>query len=252
MHSNNLTTALILISFLSYTSIATADWRSFLEEATTVGTQLLSTQGDSTKTSPLSNNTITSGLKQALDIGARNAIDNVGQANGYLNNDLIRIPLPPALQKTSDLMRKIGLSAQVEQFEQSLNHAAEKAAPEATEIVINAIQNMSIEDSENILNGSDNAATEYFKTQTSTQLTALFKPTIESSLNEVGSTQYYNHLSQQVSAVPIIGKQVNVDLPDYVTQQALEGLFSVIALEEKKIRDNPAARTTELLKQVFN
>jgi hypothetical protein len=149
-------------------------------------------------------------------------------------------------------MRKVGLSAQADQFEQSINRAAENAAPQATEILIGAIQDMSIEDATKILNGSDNAATEYFKTQTSTQLTQLFKPTIASSLNDVGSTKYYNDLSQQIAAVPLVGEQVNVDLPDYVTQQALNGLFAIIALEEKKIRENPAARTTELLKQVFN
>ena len=243
---------LVLLASISYTSTATADWGSLLKDATTIGSELLSNQVTSSSTSSLDNNTIISGLKQALDIGARNAIDNVGQTNGYLGNDLIRIPLPPAFDKVSSLIRKVGLSGQADQFEQSLNRAAEKAAPVATKILVDAIQNMSIDDATKVLNGSDNAATEYFKTQTSTQLTQLFKPTIASSLNEVGSTKYYNDLSQQLAAVPLIGEQVNVDLTDYVTQQALEGLFAIIALEEKKIRENPAARTTELLKQVFH
>ena len=243
---------LVLLASISYTSTATADWGSLLKDATTIGSELLSNQVTSSSTSSLDNNTIISGLKQALDIGARNAIDNVGQTNGYLGNDLIRIPLPPAFDKVSSLIRKVGLSGQADQFEQSLNRAAEKAAPAATKILVDAIQNMSIDDATKVLNGSDNAATEYFKTQTSTQLTQLFKPTIASSLNEVGSTKYYNDLSQQLAAVPLIGEQVNVDLTDYVTQQALEGLFAIIALEEKKIRENPAARTTELLKQVFH
>ena len=243
---------LVLLASISYTSTATADWGSLLKDATTIGSELLSNQVTSSSTSSLDNNTIISGLKQALDIGARNAIDNVGQTNGYLGNDLIRIPLPPAFDKVSSLIRKVGLSGQADQFEQSLNRAAEKAAPVATKILVDAIQNMSIDDATKVLNGSDNAATEYFKTQTRAQLTQLFKPTIASSLNEVGSTKYYNDLSQQLAAVPLIGEQVNVDLTDYVTQQALEGLFAIIALEEKKIRENPAARTTELLKQVFH
>jgi len=243
---------LVLLASISYTSSATADWGSLLKDATTTGSELLSNQVTSSSTSSLDNNTIISGLKQALDIGARNAIDNVGQTDGYLSNDLIRIPLPLAFDKVSSLMRKVGLSGQADQFEQSLNRAAEKAAPVATKILVDAIQNMSIDDATKVLNGSDNAATEYFKTQTRAQLTQLFKPTISSSLNEVGSTKYYNDLSQQLAAVPLIGEQVNVDLTDYVTQQALDGLFAIIALEEKKIRENPAARTTELLKQVFH
>jgi len=243
---------LVLLASISYTSNATADWGSLLKDATTTGSELLSNQVTSSSTSSLDNNTIISGLKQALDIGARNAIDNVGQTDGYLSNDLIRIPLPLAFDKVSSLMRKVGLSGQADQFEQSLNRAAEKAAPVATKILVDAIQNMSIDDATKVLNGSDNAATEYFKTQTRAQLTQLFKPTISSSLNEVGSTKYYNDLSQQLAAVPLIGEQVNVDLTDYVTQQALDGLFAIIALEEKKIRENPAARTTELLKQVFH
>ena len=243
---------LVLLASISYTSTATADWGSLLKDATTTGSELLSNQVTSSSTSSLDNNTIISGLKQALDIGARNAIDNVGQTDGYLSNDLIRIPLPLAFDKVSSLMRKVGLSGQADQFEQSLNRAAEKAAPVATKILVDAIQNMSIDDATKVLNGSDNAATEYFKTQTRAQLTQLFKPTISSSLNEVGSTKYYNDLSQQLAAVPLIGEQVNVDLTDYVTQQALDGLFAIIALEEKKIRENPAARTTELLKQVFH
>ena len=243
---------LVLLASISYTSTATADWGSLLKDATTIGSELLSNQVTSSSTSSLDNNTIISGLKQALDIGARNAIDNVGQTDGYLSNDLIRIPLPLAFDKVSSLMRKVGLSGQADQFEQSLNRAAEKAAPAATKILVDAIQNMSIDDATKVLNGSDNAATEYFKTQTRAQLTQLFKPTIAASLNEVGSTKYYNDLSQQLAAVPLIGEQVNVDLTDYVTQQALDGLFAIIALEEKKIRENPAARTTELLKQVFH
>ena len=110
---------------------------------------------------------------------------------------------------------------------------------------------MSIEDAHAILKGSDNAATQYFRDNTTTQLTELFKPSITDSLNQVGSTKYYNDLSDQIASAPLVGETINLDLPDYVTEQALNGLFTMIAAEEKKIRDNPAARTTELLKQVF-
>ncbi|MBL4638363.1 MAG: DUF4197 domain-containing protein, partial [Proteobacteria bacterium] len=123
--------------------------------------------------------------------------------------------------------------------------------PQATNIIVDAIKNMSIEDANTILHGEDDAATQYFKTNTSQDLTDLFQPTIEDSLNQVGSTKYYNDIAKQIASIPLVGENINLDLPAYVTEQALNGLFAMIALEEKKIRENPAARTTELLKKVF-
>tara|TARA_R110002050_G_scaffold57423_3_gene128893 strand:- start:49843 stop:50604 length:762 start_codon:yes stop_codon:yes gene_type:complete len=244
------TIAACLISTL-YISPTSADWGSLLNDVTSKGKALLSTESKTTASS-LDYNTIASGLKEALDIGARKAIDNVSKPDGYLANQLIHIAMPPELEQVSDLMRKFGLGGQADAFEQSMNHAAEKAAPEATNIIVNAINNMSIDDANAILQGPDNAATEYFKTQTSQQLTSLFRPTIDASLNQVGATKYYNDLTGQVAALPLVGENINLDLPDYVTEQALNGLFTMIAAEEKMIRDNPAARTTELLKQVFS
>jgi len=233
-----------------YISPASADWRSLFSDITTKGEALLSTESK-TPSSTLDYNIIVSGLKEALDVGARRAISNVSKPDGYLANQLIHITMPPQLQQVSGLMRKFGLSSQADTFEQSMNHAAEKAAPEATNIIVNAIKNMSIQDANAILQGPDNAATEYFKKQTTQQLTGLFRPTIDASLNQVGTTKYYNDLAGQMAALPLVGKSVNLDLPDYVTEQALNGLFTMIAAEEQKIRKNPAARTTELLKQVF-
>jgi len=246
-------TASTLVLASIYISPANADWGSFLDDFTTMGKELLAGDSDtnSATSNPLDYNTIVSGLKEALDVGTRQAIENVSQQDGYLANELIRIAMPPKLQQASDLMRKFGLGAQADQFEQSMNHAAETAAPHATNIIVNAIKEMSIEDANTILKGSDDAATQYFREKTSTQLTALFRPSIETSLNQVGTTKYYNDLTDQVAALPLVGETINLDLPDYVTEQALKGLFTVIAQEEKKIRDNPAARTTELLKQVF-
>lgn len=246
---NKYTLAACIITAL-YVAPTSADWGSLLNDAATKGKALLST--DSKTSSALDNNTIVSGLKEALEIGARKAIDGASQPNGYLTNKLIHIAMPPELQQVSSLMHKFGLGGQADAFEQSMNHAAEKAAPEATNIIANAIKNMSIDDAKKILQGPDNAATEYFKAQTTGQLTSLFKPTIETSLDQVGTTKYYNSLTDKVAALPLVGKEVNLDLPDYVTEQALNGLFTMIAVEEKKIRENPAARTTELLKQVFS
>ncbi|HDY85113.1 hypothetical protein LCGC14_0746020 [marine sediment metagenome] len=234
-----------------YMSPVSADWGSLLEDVTTKGKALLSTD-TKTAASSLDTSTITSGLKQALDVGARKAIEDVSKPGGYLTNQLIHIAMPPQLQQVSGLMHKFGMGDQADAFEESMNRAAEKAAPEATNIIVNAIKNMSIEDAKDILQGPDNAATEYFKAQTSDKLTGLFKPTISSSLNEVGATKYYNDLTEKVAALPLVGENVNLNLPNYVTDQALNGLFTMIAAEEKKIRENPAARTTDLLKKVFS
>ena len=244
----------IFLLIMSYSSASQADWGSFIDDLSSAAETFLSDDSDTVDTntsSTLDYNTVVAGLKQALDVGSRQAIDNVSQINGYLDNNLIRIPMPAQLQQVGDLMRNFGLSAQADQFEQSMNHAAEKAAPQATNIIINAIKKMTIEDANTILHGPDDAATQYFRDKTSLQLTDLFRPSINDSLNQVGTTKYYNDLSQQIAALPLVGENINLDLADYVTEQALNGLFTVIAQEEKKIRDNPAARTTELLKQVF-
>lgn len=247
MNSSKTLTSISIVAFLFSTPVM-ADWKSFLNDITTAGEELLS---DNNQANNLDMDTIISGLKEALDIGSRAAIDNVGQPDGYLSNELIHISMPPELQQAGDLMRKFGLSEQADQFENSLNQAAEKAAPHATEIIVSAIKKMSISDANNILTGADDAATQYFKEHTSQALSELFKPTIKDSLNQVGSTKYYNDLANQISSIPLVGENINLDLPEYVTQEALNGLFTMIALEEKKIRENPAARTTDLLKKVF-
>jgi hypothetical protein len=251
MKTNRILVASIVLTLSSYASTSSADWGTMLEDFKNASKILLSGSEDSSS-SALTNDTIISGLKEALDIGSRYAIDNVSQPDGYLTNKLIKIAMPPELQQASDLMRKFGLSQLADDFETSINRAAENAAPHATAIIVDAIKNMTIEDATNILNGPDDAATQYFKQTTSQQLTDLFKPSIETSLNQVGSTKYYNDLTDQIAAVPVVGKSINTDLPGYVTQEALNGLFTMIAAEEKKIRDNPAARTTDLLKKVFS
>ncbi|WP_273149067.1 DUF4197 domain-containing protein [Methylophaga thiooxydans] len=241
-------TLIISISLLS--GHARADWGAMLDDLKEAGKTFM--PGAETADSTLDTGTIISGLKEALSVGSKRAIDTIGQTDGFLANPKIRIPLPPQVEQVGGLMRQFGMSGLADEFETSMNRAAEDAAPEATNIVINAIKNMSIEDAKQILNGPDNAATEYFKTKTSDQLSTLFRPTIENSLDQVGSTRYYNQLSDQVSDVPVVGQNLNVDLPDYVTEQALNGLFTMLAIEEKKIRENPAARSTELLKKVFS
>lgn len=247
------TKVFLTLFFLSQCLIAgsaQADWSDMLNDLKQAGKTLM--PGEETSSTSLDTDTIISGLKEALSVGSKRAIDTISQTDGYLANPKIHIPLPPQVEKVGGMMRQFGMGGLADEFETSMNRAAEEAAPEATNIMIDAIKNMSIDDAKNILNGPDDAATQYFREQTSGRLTELFRPSIEDSLDQVGSTRYYNQLSDQVSSVPVVGENLNVNLPDYVTGKALDGLFTMLASEEKKIRENPAARTTELLKTVFS
>lgn len=238
---------IFMLSVFCMTAPAYADWKQFLNDFSKSGSSVL---GDQQGTD-LSSETIANGLKEALEIGTRKAVEKVSQEGGYLNNPQIRIPLPPRVQQAAGLMRQLGLNKMADDFEQSINRAAEKAAPQATSIMIDAIKNMSIDDARTILNGDNDAATRFFEERTRDKLTGLFEPIIDSSLNEVGATRYYNQLDDQLSSVPVVGQDLNLDLQDYVTNQALDGLFVMLAQEEQKIRSNPAARTSEILQQVF-
>ncbi|MDX1749636.1 MAG: DUF4197 domain-containing protein [Methylophaga sp.] len=237
----------LFIFFLIATSPSHADWKKFLEDFSKSGTTALGTS----EGSDLSSDTIANGLKEALEVGTRKAVENVSKEGGYLNNPEIRIPLPPRVQQAAGLMRQLGLNKMADDFEQSINRAAEKAAPEATSIMIDAIKSMTIDDAHNILNGDNDAATRFFEDRTRGKLAGLFEPIIDTSLNEVGATRYYNQLDDKLSSVPVVGQELDMDLQDYVTDQALNGLFVMLAKEEQKIRDNPAARTSEILQQVF-
>lgn len=237
----------LFIFFLMATSPSHADWKKFLEDFSKSGTTALSTS----EGTDLSSDTIANGLKEALEVGTRKAVENVSKEGGYLNNPEIRIPLPPRVQQAAGLMRQLGLNKMADDFEQSINRAAEKAAPQATSIMIDAIKSMSIDDARTILNGENDAATRFFEDRTRGKLAGLFEPIIDTSLNEVGATRYYNQLDDKLSSVPVVGQELDMDLQDYVTDQALNGLFVMLAQEEQKIRDNPAARTSEILQQVF-
>ncbi|MGE4543327.1 MAG: DUF4197 domain-containing protein [Pedobacter sp.] len=204
-----------------------------------------------TGSASLTDGDIAAGLKEALQIGTGNAVANVGKVGGYLDNPQIRIPLPGPLEKSENLLRLAGYGSQVDAFSQSINRAAEVAAPQAKELFWQAIREMSIEDARQILGGGDTAATTYFKEKTSGNLREIFKPIIHDSMAKVGATRYFQDLDAKVKAIPFAGS-LNLDLDSYVTDGALNGLFTVVAEEERKIRQNPAARTTDLLKKVFS
>jgi hypothetical protein len=193
---------------------------------------------------------VAEGLKEALIKGISTGSDLVSQVDGYFKNPEIKIPFPPDVKKVEDRLRQIGLGNEVDKFVMTLNRGAEDAAREAKPIFITAIKSMTIQDAWGILKGNDNAATEYLKRTTSPQLKEKFKPVIQSSLEKVNATKYYRDIVTRYNQIPMVTK-VNPDLDDYATDRAIEGLFLMIAKEEKNIRDNPVARTTELLRRVF-
>ena len=194
--------------------------------------------------------TIISGLKEALSIGTDNAVKNVSQVDGYFGNQAIKILMPEKIQKVADILKSIGYQKQVDDFVFSMNRAAEKAAPQAASIFVGAIKEMTFEDARKILNGGDTAATDFFKSKTHDKIYSAFKPIISSSVDEVGVTHSYKEMMGKYETLPFMST-TSIDLDHYVTTKAMDGLFYMVGQEEKKIRTNPAARVTDLLKTVF-
>jgi hypothetical protein len=206
-------------------------------------------QGTTTP-SALSDVRITDGLKEALRVGTEHAVASTGTLDGYFGNPLIKILLPKKLQSVEKGLRLAGYGSQVDAFILSMNRAAEQAAPQAKSIFVDAITSMTFDDARRILNGGDTAATDFFKEKTSASLYEAFRPIIDDTLNRVGSVQKYNAMMAQVKQIPFL-KSETLEVGDYVTNKALDGLFTVVAEEERRIRQNPAARVTDLLKDVF-
>ncbi|HET8573546.1 MAG TPA: DUF4197 domain-containing protein [Edaphocola sp.] len=200
--------------------------------------------------SGLSNADISSGLKQALEIGARQASQQLSQKDGFFKNAAVKILMPPEAQKVAETLRSMGMGSLVDDAVLRMNRAAEDAAVKAAPIFINAIKGITIQDGVQILRGGNNAATLYLESKTSSALTAAFAPVIQQSLDKVGATRIWKSVFQAYNQVPFVQK-VNPDLVSYVTQQALKGVFTEIAAEELKIRTNPASRVTSLLQKVF-
>jgi hypothetical protein len=194
--------------------------------------------------------TIASGLKEALSIGTKNAVTSVSRTDGYFGNAMIKILMPEKIQNVAGVLGKLGYQKQVDDFILSMNRAAEKAAPQAASLFVGAIKEMTLKDAKGILAGGDTSATDYFKKKTSDNIYTAFKPIISSSMNEVGVTRSYKTMMDKYTALPFMKSQ-SLDLDHYVTSKAMDGLFYMIGQEEKKIRTNPAARVTDLLKKVF-
>jgi hypothetical protein len=193
---------------------------------------------------------IAQGLREALRVGTENAVGLTGRVDGYFANQAIKILMPERLKSLEQGLRLIGQGERVDELVLGMNRAAEKAAPFAREIFVDAIGEMSIDDASKILSGPETAATDYFKGKTTTKLTAAFQPVVERSMNEVGVARQYKDLLAQAQAIPFFRAE-DYDLNRYVVGKSLDGLFLVVGDEERKIRTNPTARTTELLRDVF-
>lgn len=212
----------------------------------------LKNSGNSTsKNGSLTNSEIASGLKQALEQGAKVATEQLSQKDGFLKNAAVKILIPPEAQKVASTLRSMGMGSLVDEAILSMNRAAEDAVVKAAPIFVDAIRGITIQDGIQILRGDNNAATLYLQGKTTPALTSAFSPVIEQSLGKVGATKIWKTVFETYNKIPFISEKVNPNLTGYVTEQALKGVFTEIAAEELKIRTNPAARATDLLKKVF-
>ncbi len=193
---------------------------------------------------------ISNALKEALNNGITKQVSKLTTTDGFFKNEMVKILLPQELQKVDKTLRDIGLSSLADEGLKVLNRAAEDAVKEATPIFVDAIKQMSFSDAKNILMGADNAATSYLQNTTTTQLYSKFSPVVSSSLSKVGADKVWKQIIERYNQVPLVTK-VNPDLTDYVTNKAMEGVFTMVSVEEKNIRTNTAARTSDLLKRVF-
>ncbi|HTQ65621.1 MAG TPA: DUF4197 domain-containing protein [Puia sp.] len=201
--------------------------------------------------SSLSTADVVSGLKEALSIGAQKSATKLSAVDGFFKDAAVKILLPEQAQKVEKTLRSMGMGKMVDDAILSVNRAAEDAAKSATPIFVNAVKQMSIQDAMGILRGPDTAATSYLKKTTTPDLTKAFKPVIDTSLKKTDATKYWKDVFDTYNKLPTTFKKVDTDLSSYVTQKAMDGIFYYVADEEKKIRKDPAAQVTDILKKVF-
>ncbi|MEM6720406.1 MAG: DUF4197 domain-containing protein [Bacteroidota bacterium] len=198
----------------------------------------------------LGNADIAAGLRQALDFGIEKQVSKLTQRDGFYGNSLVKILMPQELQKVDKALRDVGLGSLADDGIKMLNRAAESAVKEATPIFVNAIKDITFDDAKNILLGADNAATQYLEGKTTSALYSKFEPVIQSSFAKVGADKIWTNLINNYNKIPFVNK-VNPNLTDYVTTEALKGVYTMIAVEEKEIRNKVGSRTTDLLRKVF-
>lgn len=197
----------------------------------------------------LSNRDATTGLKAALEKGSTAAVNKLGVNNGFLGNDKVKIQLPPILEKARPLIKLAGRGQQLDELVVSMNHAAEEAVPLAKPLLLNAVKSMTVTDAKQILTGGDTSVTQFFRDKTSAQLAGKFLPIVKKVTDQSALSTQYNNTMNQVTKLGIAGQQVTVE--DYVTQRALDGLFTMIAEEEKAIRQDPVGTGSKILGKVF-
>lgn len=218
--------------------------------------QLLDKLGIGQKASPdarpgLSDERIGAGLREALQLATEKTVALTGRTDGYFGNPAIRIPMPPKLESVDKALRMVGAGSQADAFVLSMNRAAEQSAPAARQIFLDAVASMSFADARRILEGGNTAATDFFRARTTDKLTAAFTPIVKRNMDSVGVTRQFKELMTRFEAIPFMRAEA-FDLDGYVVARALDGLFEVIGEQEKEIRANPGARTTELLRAVFS
>lgn len=233
---------MLLVAFLGGRALA----QSPLEQIWRTVTQ----SKRNTTVAALSNDKIISGLKDALKVSTGKAVASTGKPDGFLKNEAIKIPLPEKLRNASRGMRFIGMGPQLDELEIGMNRAAEQATPLAKQIFLNALFKMTFDDARGILTSGDDAATQYFRRQSSDDLKGAFKPIVHRTMEQVGVIKQYNQLTRNSVAGPLLKAQ-GLEMDDYVLGKTLDGLFYMLAQEEGKIRKDPAARTTAILREVF-
>jgi len=244
--------ALLCILFGFMPSVAFAGWLDdALSGLNTLGQGAHSKKSAFSHTNTLANSDIAEGLKQALRKGARISVDYLGRTDGFWKRPDMRIPLPDTLQTPARFLQKAGLGSYAEQLHKRMNRAAEQAVPLAKPVFYEAIRSISFSDARRILQGPDDAATRYFERKTVSGLTKAFSPIVHKELNRSGAVRSYRTFSGQYASLPLVGQHLRLDMDGYVTKKALTAMFTVLAREEIKIRHDPAARTTRLLRKIF-
>ncbi|UCV28203.1 DUF4197 domain-containing protein [Ferribacterium limneticum] len=198
----------------------------------------------------ISSGDASAGVKEALAKGADYAVSSLGKNSGFLGNDKVKIPLPGYLQKAESALRMFGMGKQADQLVETMNHAAENAVAEAKPILVDSIKKMSVQDAKGILTGGDDSVTQYFKRTSTDQLTAKFMPIVKTETNKLQLADQYNKFAGKAASAGLVDKK-DADIDSYVTQKAMDGLFLMIAEEEKKLRANPVGAGSDLLKKVF-
>jgi hypothetical protein len=207
--------------------------------------------GNSSSGSGLSSDEIINGLKQALTLGAQKSADKLSAADGFFKDAAVKVLMPPQAQNVEKTLRNLGMGKLVDDAILSMNRAAEDASKSAAPIFVNAVKRMTVQDGLGILRGADTAATGYLRKSTSPELTSAFHPVIDSSLQKTGATKYWKTVFDTYNKLPTTFRKVDPDLASFVTQKAMDGIFYYVAQEEQKIRKDPAAQVTDLLKKVF-